>query len=60
MSRLDELVSAVQDGDAAAAGDLARAALAEGADVAEMVERLSVGMRAIGDRFGTGEIFCRS
>ena len=57
MSTLDELVLAVQDGDATQAGDLARTALDEGADVTALVERLSAGMRAIGDRFGTGEIF---
>jgi corrinoid protein of di/trimethylamine methyltransferase len=57
MSTLDELVSAVLDGDAAQAGDLARTALDEGADVTALVERLSAGMREIGDRFGSGEIF---
>ena len=57
MSTLDELVSAIQDGDAGQAGDLARAALAEGADVTALVERLSAGMREVGDRFGSGEIF---
>jgi len=57
MSTLDELVLAVQDGDAAQAGDLARAALDEGADVTALVERLSAGMREVGDRFGAGEIF---
>ena len=57
MSTLDELVLVVQDGDAAQAGDLARTALDEGADVTALVERLSAGMREIGDRFGSGEIF---
>ena len=57
MSTLDELVLAVQDGDAARAGELARTALDEGADVAAMVERLSAGMREVGDRFAGGEIF---
>lgn len=57
MSTLDELVLAVQDGDAAQAGELASAALAEGEDVTGMVERLSAGMREVGDQFGTGEIF---
>ena len=57
MSTLDELVLAVQDGDAAQAGGLARTALDEGADVTALVERLSAGMREIGDRFGSGEIF---
>jgi corrinoid protein of di/trimethylamine methyltransferase len=57
MSTLDELVLAVQDGDAARAGELARAALGEGADVKAVVDRLSVGMREVGDQFGSGEIF---
>jgi corrinoid protein of di/trimethylamine methyltransferase len=57
MSTLGELVLAVQDGDAARAGELARAALEEGADVRAVVDRLSVGMRAVGDQFGSGEIF---
>ena len=57
MSTLDELVLAVQDGDAARAGDLARAALAEGADVTALVDALAAGMRTVGDRFGGGEIF---
>jgi len=57
MSTLDELVLAVQDGDAAQAGGLARTALDEGADVTALVERLSAGMREVGDRFGSGEIF---
>lgn len=57
MSTLDELVLAVQDGDAAQAGELAAAALAEGQDVTGIVERLSAGMREVGDQFGTGEIF---
>jgi corrinoid protein of di/trimethylamine methyltransferase len=57
MSTLDELVLAVQDGDAAQAGELAGAALEEGADVTAMVERLSAGMREVGDQFATGDIF---
>ncbi len=57
MSTLGELVLAVQDGDAARAGELARAALEEGSDVRAVVDRLSVGMRAVGDQFGSGEIF---
>jgi trimethylamine corrinoid protein len=57
MSTLDDLVLAVQEGDAVQAGELARAALDEGADVTALVERLSAGMREIGDRFGSGEIF---
>jgi trimethylamine corrinoid protein len=57
MSTLDELVLAVQDGDAARAGELARAALEEGADVKAVVDRLSVGMREVGDQFGSGDIF---
>jgi trimethylamine corrinoid protein len=57
MSTLDKLVLAVEDGDAAQASTLALAALDEGADVAALVERLSGAMRAVGDRFGSGEIF---
>ena len=57
MSTLDELVLAVQDGDAARAGELAGAALEEDAEVTVIVERLSAGTREIGDRFGSGEIF---
>lgn len=57
MSTLDELVLAVQDGDAGRAGELARTALDEGADAKSMVDRLSAGMREVGDQFGTGEIF---
>lgn len=54
MSTLDELVLAVHDGDAAQASDLARRALDEGADVTVMVQRLSAGMREVGDRFASG------
>jgi methanogenic corrinoid protein MtbC1 len=57
MSTLDKLVLAVEDGDAAQASTLALAALDEGADVAALVERLSGAMRAVGDSFGSGEIF---
>lgn len=57
MSTLDALVLAVQDGDAAQAGELAGAALEEGADVTAMVERLSAGMHEVGDQFATGDIF---
>jgi corrinoid protein of di/trimethylamine methyltransferase len=57
MSTLDELVVSVQDGDAAQATDLAQKALDEGAEPVALVETLSAGMRAIGDRFATGEIF---
>ena len=57
MSTLDALVLAVQDGDAAQAGELAGAALEEGADVTAMVERLSAGMREVGDQFATGDVF---
>jgi corrinoid protein of di/trimethylamine methyltransferase len=57
MSTLDELVLAIQDGDSAQASALARTALDEGAEVTALVERLSAGMREIGDRFAGGEIF---
>ena len=57
MSTLDELVQAVHEGDVAQAGDLARTALDEGAEVTALVERLSAGMREVGDRFAGGEIF---
>jgi corrinoid protein of di/trimethylamine methyltransferase len=57
MSTLDELVLAVQDGDAAQAGELAGAALEEGAEVTAIVDRLSAGMREVGDQFATGDIF---
>ena len=56
-STLDELVRAVQDGDAAQASDRARTALDEGAVVTALVERLSAGMREVGDRFAGGEVF---
>ena len=57
MSTVDELVKAVQVGNAPQAADLAARALAEGADAAGLVDSLSAAMRAVGDRFGTGEIF---
>jgi corrinoid protein of di/trimethylamine methyltransferase len=57
MSTLDELVLAVQDGDAAQAGELAGAALEEDAEVTAIVDRLSAGMREVGDQFATGDIF---
>lgn len=57
MSTLDELVLAVQDGDAARAGELAGAALEGDAEVTAIVERLSAGMREVGDQFATGDIF---
>lgn len=57
MSTIDQLVLAVQNGDSASASDLARAALEEGSDPTTLVDTLSVAMRAVGDRFGTGEIF---
>jgi corrinoid protein of di/trimethylamine methyltransferase len=57
MSTVDELVKAVQEGNAPQAADLAARALEEGADAAGLVDSLSAAMRAVGDRFGTGEIF---
>jgi corrinoid protein of di/trimethylamine methyltransferase len=57
MTTVDELVGAVQAGDASQAAGLATQALQDGAEAAAMVESLSVAMRAVGDRFGTGEIF---
>jgi corrinoid protein of di/trimethylamine methyltransferase len=57
MSTLDELVLAVQDGDAAQAGELAGAALEGDAEVTAIVERLSAGMREVGDQFASGDIF---
>ena len=57
MGTLDELVLAVQDGDAAQAGELAGAALEGDAEVTAIVERLSAGMREVGDQFATGDIF---
>ena len=57
MSTVDELVKAVQEGNAPQAADLAGRALEEGADAAGLVDSLSAAMRAVGDRFGTGEIF---
>lgn len=57
MTTVDELVGAVQAGDAAQAAELAAAALAGGAEATALVESLSATMRAVGDRFGTGEIF---
>ncbi len=57
MSTLDELVLAVQDGDAGLASELAQKALDEGADALSTVELLGGSMRAVGDQFGRGEIF---
>ena len=57
MTTLDELVQAVHEGDVAQAGDLARTALDEGADATALVARLSAGMREVGDRFASGDIF---
>ncbi len=57
MTTVDELVGAVQAGDASQAADLAAKALQDGADATAMVGSLSAAMRAVGDRFGTGEIF---
>jgi trimethylamine corrinoid protein len=57
MSTVDELVSAVQAGNAPLAAELAQRALDEGAEATAMVDSLSAAMRAVGDRFGTGEIF---
>jgi corrinoid protein of di/trimethylamine methyltransferase len=57
MSTVDELVKAVQEGNAPQAADLAARALEEDADAAGLVDSLSAAMRAVGDRFGTGEIF---
>jgi corrinoid protein of di/trimethylamine methyltransferase len=57
MSTVDELVKAVLEGNAPQAADLAARALEEGADAAGLVDSLSAAMRAVGDRFGTGEIF---
>ncbi len=57
MTTVDELVGAVQAGDAAEAADLAAKALDAGAEPAALVQSLSATMRAVGDRFGTGEIF---
>lgn len=57
MSVLDDLVLAVQEGGDTQAAELASKALEEGVEPSEMVERLSAGMREVGDRFGSGEIF---
>lgn len=57
MTTVDELIGAVQAGDAPQAADLAAKALQDGADPSAMVGSLSAAMRAVGDRFGTGEIF---
>jgi corrinoid protein of di/trimethylamine methyltransferase len=57
MTTVDELVGAVQAGEAAQAADLAAKALDGGAEAGALVESLSAAMRAVGDRFGTGEIF---
>lgn len=57
MTTVDELIGAVQAGDAAQAADLAATALEGGAEPAALVDSLSAAMRAVGDRFGTGEIF---
>ena len=57
MTTVDELVQAVQEGDAPQAADLAGRAVQGGADAAGLVDSLSAAMRAVGDRFGTGEIF---
>jgi trimethylamine corrinoid protein len=57
MTTVDELVAAVQAGDSAKAADLAAQALQDGADPAALVDALSKAMRAVGDRFGSGEIF---
>ncbi len=57
MSTVDELVKAVQEGNAPEAAAIAGRALEEGADPAGLVDELSVGMRGVGDRFGSGEIF---
>jgi trimethylamine corrinoid protein len=57
MSKLDQLVQAVDEGDDAQAAELAGAALDDGADAAALVAELSAGMRKVGDRFAAGEIF---
>jgi trimethylamine corrinoid protein len=57
MTTVDELVGAVQAGDAAQAAGLAAKALDEGAGAGSLVDTLAAAMRAVGDRFGTGEIF---
>jgi trimethylamine corrinoid protein len=57
MSTQEKLIVAVQDGDGGAAAALARQALDEGIDVLALVESLTGSIRAIGDRFASGEIF---
>ena len=57
MTTVNELVGAVQAGDAVQAADLAAKALQDGAEATALVDTLAATMRAVGDRFGTGEIF---
>jgi trimethylamine corrinoid protein len=57
MTTVNELVGAVQAGDAVQAADLAATALQDGTEATALVDTLAATMRAVGDRFGTGEIF---
>ena len=57
MTTVEQLVQAVQDGKAPQAAELAGRAVEEGADAGAVVDSLGAAMRAVGDRFGTGEIF---
>jgi corrinoid protein of di/trimethylamine methyltransferase len=57
MTTQEQLILAVQDGDAEQAAALSRQALDEGAAPAALVDALTGTIRAVGDRFGTGEIF---
>ena len=56
-SALDELKRIVLDFDMDNAEAVAKQAIAEGADPLECAQALTDGIREIGDRFGTGELF---
>ncbi len=57
MTALDNLVFAVQDGDEEQAVTAARQTISEGVPVATVIDSLTAGLRAIGDRFARQEIF---
>jgi corrinoid protein of di/trimethylamine methyltransferase len=57
MTALDHLVFAVQDGDEEQAATAARQTIGEGLPVTTVIDSLTAGLRAIGDRFARQEIF---
>lgn len=57
MQTLEKLVEAVKNGERTAAVQAAKQVVGEGADIGQVIEALTAGMREVGERFARMEIF---